>query len=315
MSRRRGARRIPICISVVILAGSVLCACKTTGGTGATDVASAHSTTSSAAGAKANAVVHDFDPSSKPLIQLLRSTPGNPSGPLPAGSESNGQHTAQRFDGTPTVGALFLVAKGIVTTHYCTASVVHSSSGDLIATAAHCVYDSLYGGYMGEMVFIPGYYDFIAPHGTWIVKRAYLASSWVSSENPDADVAFLTVQPAKGASGSIESAVGAYRFAASPGYTNTVDVVGYPLTYKDPVSCATSTKKFSATQLTFSCGGFTEGTSGSPFLVGAGGDKGEGTVVGLLGGYQQGGDTSGTSYSTYFGPSIDALYQQAASGG
>src|SRR5881409_2205655 len=44
------------------------------------------------------------------------------------------------------VGALF--ANG---SHFCTASVVHSTTGDLVLTAAHCVKDG--------MAFAPGYHD------------------------------------------------------------------------------------------------------------------------------------------------------------
>jgi hypothetical protein len=32
----------------------------------------------------------------------------------------------------------------------------------------------------------------------------------------------------------------------------------------------------------------------------------------VIGGYQQGGDTPATSYSSYFGPAVHHLYEQAA---
>jgi hypothetical protein len=37
--------------------------------------------------------------------------------------------------------------------------------------------------------------------------------------------------------------------------------------------------------------------------------------VGVIGGYQQGGDTPSVSYSAYFGSGIHQLYEQAVSGG
>ncbi len=40
-----------------------------------------------------------------------------------------------------------------------------------------------------------------------------------------------------------------------------------------------------------------------------------GTIVGVIGGYQQGGDTPSVSYSTYFGSGIHQLYEQAIAGG
>jgi hypothetical protein len=37
-------------------------------------------------------------------------------------------------------------------------------------------------------------------------------------------------------------------------------------------------------------------------------------VVGVIGGYQQGGDSDDVSYSPYFGPDVQQLYQQAVQG-
>jgi hypothetical protein len=42
---------------------------------------------------------------------------------------------------------------------------------------------------------------------------------------------------------------------------------------------------------------------------------GQGTVVGVIGGYEEGGDTPAVSYSVAFGPSVSALYQQAVAAG
>jgi len=36
-----------------------------------------------------------------------------------------------------------------------------------------------------------------------------------------------------------------------------------------------------------------------------------GTIVGVIGGYQEGGDTPSVSYSAYLGSAIQQLYQQA----
>ena len=41
---------------------------------------------------------------------------------------------------------------------------------------------------------------------------------------------------------------------------------------------------------------------------------GLGTVVGVIGGYQQGGYTDAVSYSAQFGPEIAALYRDATAG-
>jgi V8-like Glu-specific endopeptidase len=71
---------------------------------------------------------------------------------------------------------------------------------------------------------------------------------------------------------------------------------------------------YRSTQLTFDCDGFTGGTSGSPWIARFDPYTRVGRIVGVLGGYQQGGDTAAVSYSAYFGPAIKQLYQEAISG-
>jgi hypothetical protein len=43
--------------------------------------------------------------------------------------------------------------------------------------------------------------------------------------------------------------------------------------------------------------------------------SGTGTIVGVIGGYQQGGDTPSVSYSPYFGSAAEQLYEQAITNG
>jgi hypothetical protein len=70
----------------------------------------------------------------------------------------------------------------------------------------------------------------------------------------------------------------------------------------------------SATQLVFHCGGYTTGTSGSPLLAYLHAATGLGTVIGVIGGYQQGGMTDAISYAAVLGPYIASLYQAAIAG-
>jgi V8-like Glu-specific endopeptidase len=254
-------------------------------------------------------IVHALDTGSKDPHARFRTTPAGAAVALPSGSVSGGVRTAQSFTGVPSVGALFLLVANVPTVHYCTASVVHSAGGDLIVTAAHCVYSKLFHGYQNHILFVPGYHDGTAPYGTWVATSVVLDSHWVSSADPDVDVAFLTVRRVGGGSATLESVTGAHQFQADPGYTDQVDVVAYPLVSKLPISCANQTSEQSATQVRFDCGRYSEGSSGGPFLTG------QGVLVGVLGGYQQGGATSQVSYSSYFGARIQALYQTAAAGG
>ena len=63
----------------------------------------------------------------------------------------------------------------------------------------------------------------------------------------------------------------------------------------------------------FDCGGYTNGTSGSALVVNPSPATGLGTVVGVIGGYEEGGDTPSVSYSAAFGTSALSLYRLAAS--
>jgi hypothetical protein len=75
------------------------------------------------------------------------------------------------------------------------------------------------------------------------------------------------------------------------------------------------TSQQSARQVRFECGGFFGGTSGSPWVTGFDPRTRTGTIVGVIGGYQEGGDTDAISYSAYLNSDIRQLYEQAAATG
>ena len=81
-----------------------------------------------------------------------------------------------------------------------------------------------------------------------------------------------------------------------------------------PVWCSGLVKGFSATQFEFDCAGYTNGTSGGPFLTGVDAATGQGTVIGVIGGFQQGGDTPQVSYAAVFGTAVSQLYATAEAG-
>ena len=217
--------------------------------------------------------------------------------------------TGQAFGGVPDVGALFTASAGKLGTHFCTASVVHSAGGDLAVTAAHCM-----SGVQGQqVVFVPGYANGKEPYGVWPVAAVYTDQDWQSAQDPDDDVAFLRLSDTKGV--PVENVTGAERLGTGWPSPALVRVIGYPGDADQPISCVNWAKSFSATQLEFDCDGYTDGTSGGPFLAGASGASGQGTVIGVIGGYEQGGDTSEVSYAAAFGAAVKALYQRAEAGG
>jgi V8-like Glu-specific endopeptidase len=214
-------------------------------------------------------------------------------------------------DGTSAIGALFSTSDGQLGAHFCTASVVDSPAGDLLVTAAHCV-----AGYSDTspagLAFVPGYDDGYAPHGVWPVTRVFVDSAWESTADPNDDFAFLAVaQP--GSSTPIEAITGAEHLGIGQPSTGIVRVTGYPDGEDLPVTCQNRASAFSSTQMQFDCDGYTEGTSGSPFLTNGGTATGDRTVIGVIGGYQQGGGSPDVSYAATFGENVLALYGIAVS--
>ena len=215
---------------------------------------------------------------------------------------------ARAFSGTAAVGALFTTSAGRLGHHFCTASVVNSPVGDLVITAAHCV-----SGTSG-MVFVPGYDHGTTPYGVWTVTKVYTDQSWQASADPDDDVAFLQV----GQHGSIvpiEDVTGAEQLETGTSARQLVEVIGYPNATDEPIACRNRTREPMSDQLEFDCGGYTDGTSGGPFLVHVNPATGQGAVIGVIGGYEQGGYVPQVSYSSKFGANVAALYAQAVSGG
>lgn len=207
----------------------------------------------------------------------------------------------------PRVGALF--AHSGSGNHFCTASVVTSKGHDLLITAAHCISGGKGGGYNQDIVFIPGYQHGATPYGVWMPSRLLVDPRWSATSDPDYDVGFVVLQPDDGK--NIEDILGANRIGFDAGYSNLVRVTGYPSSADAPVTCRNWSRMQSATQLRFECGGFFGGTSGSPWVTGFDPRTRTGTIVGVIGGYQAGGDTDAISYSVYLNDAIRNLYEQA----
>jgi V8-like Glu-specific endopeptidase len=251
------------------------------------------------------------------VIMLLHQHPQNTSrlrGRLSAAVQSLAQDAelspgpqarARPFGGTPAIGALFARSGGRLGGHFCTASVVESPHGNLVLTAAHCV-SALPPG---QVVFVPGYHDGVRPYGAWPVSEVIVDHAWAASADPDDDVAFLVV--GRAGHRDLAGVTGAEGISFAEPYGQTVSVAGYPSRSGDPIRCQNQVRWFSEDQLQFDCSGYSGGTSGSPLLAGASPATGRGTVIGVIGGYEQGGDTSGVSYAARFGPSVAVLYRTA----
>ena len=217
-----------------------------------------------------------------------------------------GTKRARTFAGTPTVGALFGSATS--TTHFCSASVVASSQGNVLITAAHCIDGSAKG-----WSFAPGFRDGISPYGRWRVTGVYLDPEWIAEQDPRRDYAFLTVAPklVRGVSTEIQTVTGANGLTTGPSRGETITVPGYPHgADNDPIIC-TAKVYFNGLFPAFNCDPYVDGTSGSPWLATTPNGV---MVVGLIAGLHQGGCHPYTSYSPPLGSHARAAYRRAAAG-
>ncbi len=234
-------------------------------------------------------------------VALLVAPMAAPSGAaVPAGV----QH-ATSFLGTPTVGPLFPSGSS---THICTASVVTSSSGSLIVTAAHCLLGTGIG-----WTFAPGYHDGLAPHGSWTVIGAYVDPAWEVGTSSSADLVVLRVsrQKVHGVEKTLQQVVGSNEVGSAPNTGIKISVPAYGFGSNDrPKTCATNVKK-SDGALAFDCTPYPGGTSGAPWLVVK---NGHATLVGTISGLHQGGCTPWRSYSVTFGPWVKAVIAAADAG-
>jgi V8-like Glu-specific endopeptidase len=216
--------------------------------------------------------------------------------PVGLGSSS----TASASKATARIGALF--AGGLGSGHYCTASVVDSPGGDLIITAAHCLSTD-----PGTTVFVPGYRNGAAPYGVWTVQRTVESTNWTANTDPDYDVAFAVLVPLHGK--QIQQVVGGNALGVNQPPSQMVTLTGYPDGDPAPLTCDNYIAPYGSTQMHITCANYTDGTSGSPWVIP--GPHGSTMVMGVIGGFEQGGYTPDVSYSVYFDDSVGDLYQQA----
>ncbi|GFF59938.1 hypothetical protein IFM51744_10108 [Aspergillus udagawae] len=216
---------------------------------------------------------------------------------------------ATHSKGIPSVGVLF---SGNIQDHYCTASVIDSTHGNVILTAGHCI-----SGTGKNLHFAPGYHDGQAPYGIYPVTAAYVHPNWNKNHDIEYDFAFLTLGEGKydGKFVNVQSVVGGNKLITNGGYKYNVEVVGYNDKEQSPVQCRVDTYEAKAGQLGFNCGPFRGGTSGSPWIANYDSHSRHGSVVGNIGGWHTGGCTSGTSYSSHYGSGTRSVFDRANAGG
>jgi hypothetical protein len=125
------------------------------------------------------------------------------------------------------------VVEGSIEPYECSGSVVHSSQGDVVLTAGHCVVDRETGAEAKFLMFKPAYNHGSAPRGTWFAAEVTIPESWKktakahSSANEGADLAFLTLYK-NGEKKNVEEVVGGLGIGFDQTCNQTYTQYGYP---------------------------------------------------------------------------------------
>ena len=236
---------------------------------------------------------------------------GRTSRRMDEGAPEAGIPTARGVAGSKVIGALFF--NNGAGSHYCTASVIRTPKKNMLLTAAHCLYNQNTHDWHRHIVFVPRYSAGRRPYGTWPVWLMVADKHWIDQGDPDLDYGFAAVQVMGGR--RIADVVGSNDLQVDRGYTNRILVAGYPAKEDNPadrpVGCAGQTHRQARFQLRFDCHGFYGGTSGSPWLSDYDNHTQSGHVVGVIGGYQEGGSEEWRSYSPLFTSGVAHLLATA----
>ena len=152
------------------------------------------SASNNAALKKATAYYHDTTPASWKSGGGY-SPDGKPGSVVPIGGEKAASAKVKNINLPRTIGKVFWVdASG--QPKWASATSIQSKYRNLVATAAHNVYDTAGTGdpkVLDKWVFVPAYYQGKAPYGIYVGKTAWTHYDFDVYEDYDRDYAFVTV--------------------------------------------------------------------------------------------------------------------------
>lgn len=159
----------------------------------------------------------------------------------------------------------------------CSGNAVTSGNKSVVMTAGHCV--KLDGAWHTDWVFVPGYDNGSAPHGTWAARATFATPQWTATEDINYDVGAAVVNPLGGR--SLTDVVGGQGIAFNQDRGQDMYAFGWPAA--DPYDGSTmiycSGGTFDAIisdGIGMTCD-MTGGSSGGPWFLGF--DEGTGTGI------------------------------------
>lgn len=128
---------------------------------------------------------------------------------------------------SPVVGRMF--AQDPTSGGYlqCSASVVGGSSGNVVLTAAHCLWDPAAKVQYTNVVFAPGYHDGVAPYGLWSQRDWLWHVQWHDHNKWHYDYGYIVLFPRSDGTRIVDR-VGALGFRVNEGSFENIDAMGYP---------------------------------------------------------------------------------------
>ncbi|WP_050988615.1 trypsin-like serine peptidase [Streptomyces xiaopingdaonensis] len=211
-----------------------------------------------------------------------------------------------------TTGRVFFTHQG--RTASCSGSAVTSENASTVVTAGHCV--KMDGEWHTDWVFVPGYRDGEAPHGTWPATTTLTTPQWEASEDIDYDIGAAVVEPLEGT--KLTDAVGGQGLAFNTAHGEDMYAFGYPAAepYDGERLAYCSGTAFQDPLLTGDHGldcDMTGGSSGGPWFT----QFDEETGGGLLSSVNSFGYVflPDTMFGPYFGAEAEALYDEAQTTG
>jgi V8-like Glu-specific endopeptidase len=153
----------------------------------------------------------------------------------------------------------------------CSASVINAPNFNVIWTAGHCTNDGA-GGWYGNWLFVPDYFNGVWPLGSWAAQFAATPNGFLFGGNSDYDMAALRLWPDAGGT-EVGWATGYQGYCFNCGYGPHVLSMGYPydthpprpgITGQDLMYCDVATWQSGNQQDSFCDMG--HGSSGGPWL-------------------------------------------------
>ncbi|GAB3157947.1 hypothetical protein GCM10027290_60170 [Micromonospora sonneratiae] len=154
--------------------------------------------------------------------------------PSANGDHNGGQRWSKAGLSGRTVGRLYFTLGG--RPYVCSAAVVNSKSGRIVATAGHCLFGTgERREWVRQVMFVPGDEAGKAPHGRWSAETGFVTKQFMNSAFSTAtstsgsgwqfDTAFLRMRPLNGK--TIQQALGAQGIAFGHRPEGLM-VLGYP---------------------------------------------------------------------------------------